>query len=193
VGAFKGNKDMYLGKDYAYQCAEFVICKGFTNLMWISSSECPQSIKQNYILSPQDIVEIDFTNDLGWTALMISSQNSRNNEQLVQQIINAGANLNKQNKEGSTALIIACRVSDYQSSEKTVEMLINAGADLNIQNRYLCTALNVTCYNYLDKSSERTAEILIKAKADTTIRDYNGYTPLMLCKWNRITKMLNVP
>lgn len=50
-------------------------------------------------------------------------------------LIDTGADLNLRNSDGWSALILASRYSDNDSTENTVRMLIEAGAELDLQDK----------------------------------------------------------
>ena len=60
------------------------------------------------------------------------------NIEAVRELINAGADLNKQDQDLSTALILASQ----NGHTEVVDLLIRAGANLNILDRWEKTALN---------------------------------------------------
>jgi ankyrin repeat protein len=127
-------------------------------------------------------------NNEGNTALMIAARNSAkiNNredaygEYIVKMLIDAGANLDIQNKYGSTALIFAADNSNHTSTENTVKMLIDAGANLDIQDENGSTALIFAVDNIGDTSTENTVKMLIDSGANLDIQDENKTTALMI-------------
>jgi len=109
----------------------------------------------------------------------------KSSEKIVKILLKAGADPNKQNRDGWTALMMAARYSSPErgtSSEKTVEMLLTSGADPNKQDTVGgCTALMMAaCYSSSERgtSSERTVEILLKAGADPNKQNDIGWTAL---------------
>ena len=87
------------------------------------------------------------------------------------ELINSGANVNIQNKEGDTALMYAA-ATDIQS---LIE-LITSGADLNIQNNNQETALMFAART----GNVNQAEMLICAGAEVNIGNEFQETPLMI-------------
>ena len=67
--------------------------------------------------------------NLGKTALIIASQN--NNLDIVELLLDAGANPNKQDIEGNTPLFISL---EEDVSENIIQILLEAGADPYIKN-----------------------------------------------------------
>ena len=85
--------------------------------------------------------------------------------------------LNTQNDEGLTSLMLACQYSYRYSTESTVQMLINATADLNQQTNGGMTALMIACGN--DNNTGNVVRMLINAKANLNQQDNDGMTALM--------------
>jgi len=103
--------------------------------------------------------------------------------------------INCQNKEGYTALHLACRNSNSFSTERTVEfLLVNPDININLQNRKGETALHLACRNSKIFSTERTIEILLDhPDININLQDGKGETILHdACKYNeiKIVKML---
>jgi len=95
--------------------------------------------------------------------------NEASSNEIVEILLNAGANVNDQAVDGWTALMMASRNSDSKSNNKTVQILLNAGADPNIQDKDGRTALMHAVY-----SAQETVQTLLDAGANTLIRDNNG-------------------
>ena len=86
-------------------------------------------------------------------------------------LIDAGADVNIKDKDGSTALMWA---SDNGHTE-TVKLLIDAGADVNIKNKYGRTALM-----WASRCNRKeTVKLLIDAGADVNAKDEDGWTALI--------------
>ena len=79
----------------------------------------------------------------------------------AQILIDAGANINAVNNDGSTALITAAAFA----KTKVAKVLIDAGGDLNIINNDGSTALHTSAF----LCNKEIVEALIKAGADRTI------------------------
>ena len=108
-------------------------------------------------------------------------------------LIDAGAELDIQDKNGGTALMAASRNSRTGSTEKTVRMLIEAGAKIDIRLINGWTALMIACCYSQTDSTENTIQMLIDAGAKLDIQCINGRTALMMtCEYGskEIVRML---
>lgn len=76
-------------------------------------------------------VDIDETDDEGWTALMWSARyaGSKSTTAILKTLIDAGASLDLIANNGWTALMMAAHYSAHESSEEAVRLLLEAGAD----------------------------------------------------------------
>lgn len=102
-------------------------------------------------------------------ALLLDAVSS-NDLKTAEDMIKNGADLNSQDKDGNTALILA--VQKYYP--EMIKLLIDSGANLNIQNNEGQTALFYAEYTKL-------AKYLIKCGADLTIKDKEGKTAYTVC------------
>ena len=84
----------------------------------------------------------------------------------VQALIDAGAKLDLQDFEGSTALHVAALWSSTESLEATVQALIDAGANVDLQDQNEWTALHHAARYSSSESSLATVQALIDAGAD---------------------------
>ena len=89
---------------------------------------------------------------------------------ILAMILSAGADINAQNAEGSTALLAAAKYG-YKEG---VSMLLNAGANVNIQNTIGSTALLEAAENGFLSISE----LLLASGAQASLTDDDGMTPL---------------
>ena len=100
-------------------------------------------------------------------------------------------NINIQNEDGCTALMISC-INLLSCSEDIIKILIEYGANVNIKNKYGCHALMIACRNSNTISSENIVKILIDAGADLNIQADNGCTSLMMaCRYSNIDSTEN--
>lgn len=89
----------------------------------------------------------------------------------VELFIKAGMDVNAQDEDGSSALMIASE----RGEREIAELLIKSGTDVNMKNVDGYTALMYAAY----KGNLQIAELLIKNKADVNARDKDGWTALM--------------
>lgn len=80
-------------------------------------------------------VDIDETNDEGWTALMLSARfaGTKSTTAILKTLIDAGASLDMMADNGWTALMMAAFYSAHESCEEAVRLLLEAGADPGIE------------------------------------------------------------
>eukprot|EP00041_Stephanoeca_diplocostata_P003320 m.2019 g.2019 ORF g.2019 m.2019 type:complete len:197 (-) comp1423_c0_seq1:140-730(-) len=87
--------------------------------------------------------DIDFVNVRGWrwTALVYAAY--KGHLETVKVLLNAGATVDTQTRDGYTALLWAAKYGRLE----IVKELINAGANINTQNKFGNTALMLAAYN----------------------------------------------
>lgn len=98
----------------------------------------------------------------------------------IKQIINTDPDqINCQNSNGFTALMLACNKCNNELKLSCVKLLLNAGADTNLVNDNKYTALMLTCLNYDNESSLSCVKLLIKSGANVNCVSIDGQTALM--------------
>lgn len=107
-------------------------------------------------------VNID-TQDNEGTGLMLAS--SRGNSEIVELLIDKGANLNICNNKGQTALHLAAR-----GFEEIVHLLVNAGADSTIRDNENKTAIDMA------KEGQNFISVFLLNKALIDEQDEDGNT-----------------
>ena len=80
----------------------------------------------------------------------------------VQKLLDAGADVNIQDKEGFTALMLSAWYGSTEVYTQTVQALIDASADVNARNMYGKTALMLA----EEKGNTTVVDMLQKAAAD---------------------------
>ncbi len=101
----------------------------------------------------------------------------KDNLQIVNLLIEKGANINAKSKDFSTALTLAIK----RGYLETVRLLIERGADVNAtDNDGLTPLMQVIKKNYNGAGYLDTVNLLIKNKANVNAQDNNGLTALML-------------
>ncbi len=84
----------------------------------------------------------------------------------------------KKTDRGLTALHMASRYSNGDSTEDTVSVLLENGANADIQDNNGHTALHMASRYSNGDSTEDTVRILLEHGTDADIQDNNGYTAL---------------
>ena len=117
----------------------------------------------------------------GWTILHLYARFANNSDILIlQEILKRPLNINIQEPAGWTALMIACRHSNIDSSVETVKILLDAKCDVNLKNKDEWTALMIACrYSNTDSSLE-TVKILLDANCDINLQNKDEWTALMM-------------
>jgi len=136
----------------------------FINAVFFSNEK---TIKQ-LLNDNKNVIDLDC--DLfDYTPLIFSSY--QNNTDIVRMLLEAGANPDKEDKEGSTALRWASR----NGSEETVKLLLAYHADPNLADKEdKMTALHYAVFS----GSVETVAALMKAGADPTLENIHGESPL---------------
>ena len=93
--------------------------------------------------------------------------------EVVEALINGGADLNIKNEYGDTALILACT----NGHNDIVQALINGRADLNIKDKYGYTSLILACR----EGKADIAQALINGGADWSIKNQHDETTYDYC------------
>ena len=109
----------------------------------------------------------------GVTSLMHAAYTGR--ERCVNELLQAGADVNQMEIRNQTALIYALQCE--RDNEKCVQLLVNAGADLNYQDVEGQTALlHALQSNFIGSY----LQILLTAGADVNHTDLRNQTPLLI-------------
>jgi serine/threonine-protein phosphatase 6 regulatory ankyrin repeat subunit B len=104
---------------------------------------------------------------------------------MIELILQKHPDLNKQNCNGDTALMLACR----NMRVKTVQLLLKYGADVNICNCFNETAFIYACQNYktqvatfcqTDQNIEIMSLLLKQSTESINVQDNNGNTALII-------------
>ena len=119
------------------------------------------------------------SNDMAWaiekatnTPLMQAVQGGQ--VDIVQWLINRGADVNAQNKDGLTSLHFASSVSDDKIGRMCVDILVAAGAKVNVQDNRGNTPLMSATMN----GNMECIEALSLNGGDFSIQNDDGVTPL---------------
>ncbi|MFB1083399.1 M48 family metallopeptidase [Jeotgalibacillus sp. JSM ZJ347] len=119
---------------------------------------------------PDDLSAADdaFYEDMGFGATPLMDAVSMGDIDEASALIDAGADLEETDNEGSTALIYAA----YSSNLEMLELLLEAGADPNTQDDY-STPLMVT----VGYDEREAAALIVEYGADPFMTDPSGQTP----------------
>lgn len=93
-----------------------------------------------------------------------------NDPQLITDLLHKGENINAQDENGDTPLMLAARIGHTE----LCGVLLDAGADINMQNAEGLTAL----HQAIGSNRVKTAVLLVENGADLTIKNNLGATPL---------------
>jgi hypothetical protein len=109
---------------------------------------------------------------------------------VVRALLAKGAEVNSTNKDGTTALLEACRYC----GPKVVRALIANGADVNAKDNLGITALISLSYRGFEESvALKAVRALLASGADVDAKDNKGWTALMLASqfgWINLVKEL---
>jgi ankyrin repeat protein len=133
-------------------------------------------------------IEIDVNetiNESSQTPLMIASGNGH--ADIVDFLLQNGANVNAVNRSGETALIRIAQNSIINKDVQLtiVEQLILAGSTINAQEKYGKTALILAT----ESDSPKTVRKLLENGADISIKDDNEDTALNIAISNKMTEI----
>ena len=109
----------------------------------------------------------------GWTALIRASYFSYSNNfriDIIRLLIEYGANVNLQDKDGYTALVFA----SYNGHTEAVKLLLANGADPDLQDNNRRTALMYASHN----GHIEIVKLLLAAGAKVNLQDDRDYTAL---------------
>ncbi|BCS82822.1 putative ankyrin repeat protein [Cotonvirus japonicus] len=176
--------DIKYKSDAKYECCPDVKCGKFTLLMFLVAhyKQIPDALLKIKAILINSKTRINAKNKLGWTALMIASRNSSTtcSDEVVELLLEYGANPDKQNIDGDTALILACQYSRTDSSIKTVNLLLDYGADINITDDNGWTAL-ITTTRFINTTSDiNVIDILMEKGANINDTTNKKWSSIML-------------
>lgn len=116
----------------------------------------------------------------GNEAALLQQAIQENNITVIKEFIADGKDLNIQDDENWTALMLASQ----EGRTKIVKQMIKAGADVNVKNKDGETALMLASQN----GHKHAVKQLIKAGADVNAKDNDGFTPLMKASIEKMIK-----
>lgn len=105
-------------------------------------------------------------------------------DDVTEQLIKYGANVNYLDREGQSPLMLAIKRRNYH----VIGLLIASGANLDTQ----MNSEYIPLHTALTNQDIQTAEMLLKAGADVNVADSKGKTALMLCSQISTTDVLHM-
>jgi ankyrin repeat protein len=130
--------------------------------------------EKDYIVRPRDPNELPFHHvyDKGDSALILAAK--KGNKEMIEALISAGADVNRQKEGGGSALMYA--VSGKQRNVDICLLLIENGAEINATSNWSKeTALMEAAHS----GNIEACRLLIENGADVNMKDKNGETALM--------------
>ena len=106
------------------------------------------------------------------TTVLMQAALLNQNPEVIETLIDKGANVNAKNKDGSTALTKAA----FNPNPEVIKTLIDEDADVNAKNKYGYTALIQAA---LFNQNPEVIKILINAGTDVNAKSKSGSTALM--------------
>eukprot|EP01155_Anaeramoeba_flamelloides_P000705 Anaeramoba_flamelloidesa1053469_82.p1 GENE.a1053469_82~~a1053469_82.p1 ORF type:complete len:419 (-),score=77.88 a1053469_82:664-1920(-) len=115
-------------------------------------------------------IDLNILSDNKETPLLVASKTG--NFEISKLLINAGANLNLQDKRGFSPLHFLC--STHKPTIEIVKLFLEKGVNIDAQTRTGCTPLHLAVKN----GDCRISKLLISKGASINKADFNGYTSL---------------
>lgn len=134
----------------------------------IGSEVIEKTIKNGSIIELKNLLRdndyLNSRNYLNQTPLMIAIK--YNNLEMIESIVDSGANLDLYDNNGNTALIISSKLE----KEDIIKLLIDSNADLSIKNKEGYTALDIA------KRLKNKSSINTLSNHDKKIKEYTFFT-----------------
>jgi len=156
--------------EYKIENTEITTANGHTPLMLACRNGLKESVK---ILLKHPEIKVDFQNTYEWTALIYACKYCKDPE-IIQLLLDAGANINLQTQYKSVPLFFA-----YRNSSEIVGVLLRNGADVNFQDNYKTTTLMYVC-DEVDKNVKIVKLLSEYKNTDINLRNGEGKTALNL-------------
>jgi len=181
------------------------------NKIGISDSELQSRIQQEYAR-----INIDIEDDMGFTSLMYASRDG--NFELASLLLTYKADVNKENSNKYTPLLLACENDDTQTAQlllqthkvkmnhknrngdtelclacqnnnpELVELLLEFHSDINVKSDKNYTPLHIAVLN----DQLEAVKVLLRHQADVTVEDAEGNTPLILASQNQNPEIMKL-
>ena len=128
--------------------------------------------------------DLNLSNDFGDTPLMYAAYHG--NEESVNALVQAGANLECRNESLCTALMYAAH--NEAGNSECVELLLKSGADVNARNADGRTSLLFACL----AGNHRRVQLLLDAGASVNSCDYEGNSALSVASMGGHTYIVDL-
>ena len=166
-----------------YEYAPDLKCNHFSKLMFliinVNNISNGHTILKDYVICNRD--EINNKNAKGWTALHIAARNSNiYSSETVRLLLENGANINLTDEYGLTALMLAVRYSNKESSLDNVRLLLEKGTNVNLATKDGWTVLIWAARYSNTEGSLGTVKLLLDNDADVNLTNEDGWTALMI-------------
>ena len=116
--------------------------------------------------------------------MLFSKESKKDTNSLLTFLLGSGADVNRKNNSGGTALMIAAERGHIE----TVKLLINNKADINLTNNWGNTALMIAA----ERGHIETVKLLLDRGADINSRNNAGKTALMTATLSGFTEMVKL-
>ena len=133
---------------------------------------CKESHEDTVQLLLQSGADPNLQTDIGITALLCAVNSSCRSLGIVRSLLEAGAAVNSQDREGLSSLAIASQYGSY----KIVELLKQYGANVQLSTVDRSTPLMIACQN----GHEDIAALLLNSQADPNVQNNKNNTALIL-------------
>ncbi len=145
-------------------------------LKWRNSLRLGEQDRQQHLRSWRAAVDVYAENIWSGTALMDAVW--QENEEMVRNLIDGGADVDAKDNDGRTALIYATEKGGYRRNE-IIQLLLDRGADINAKDKDGRTALMEAVW----QENEEIVQLLLNSGADVNAKDKWGGTALMEAVW----------
>ena len=168
IACENGNKDAINALLNARADPNIADANGFTCLSFAVYGGCSEGVLKTII---EHLSDVNATSKQKKTALMCACEKGNVDMINVGLLLNAGANPNIADANGSTFLHYAAR---NDSCTEVVQAIISHGADVHATDKNNVTALMIAC----GKGNKDAINALLNSGADPNIADDNGFTCL---------------
>lgn len=151
--------------------------QGWTTLMNAAHHGVCTEVVEILLQHVDPKADLEIQGNDGWNALSLAS--SQQGAEVVQLLLEAGANVNQRSDSGSNSLTYCLYNADSESSEEAVQvlkLLLKFEASVDIVDKFGDTVL----HNIRHSTPLSAIKILVEAGAPVNMVNDDGYTPLGL-------------